>query len=239
MADASHELKTPISIINANYDALMANQDQTIGSQLRWLDYIRIGTDRMTKLTADLLTLAKMEDVHVKLNPSRFDLSQVVRETAQLLDRNMKEKGIALSRSIEPGITIESDRERVKQVFLILLDNAVKYTNQNGRIAITLKHSKRSVVLSVENSGKGIAEEHLAKVFDRFYRADISRSQEESTGYGLGLSIARTITDRLGGTLQVTSIENQTTTFTFSLDVKKLILDPRTSKERSEAMDSP
>ncbi|MBB6214513.1 signal transduction histidine kinase [Anaerosolibacter carboniphilus] len=216
VADASHELKTPLSIINANYDALLANQEETIKSQLKWLGYIRIGTDRMTKLINDLLSLAKIEDINLEAQKTPFNMSSAIHDVMLSMEAVVLEKGIGLSHSIEPDIIVKGDPERVKQVVTILFDNAIKYSNENGQIDISLKKSKRQVVFSIKNSGKGIAKQDLAKVFDRFYRADPSRTHENGS-YGLGLSIAKTIIDRLGGEIGATSVENEWTTFTFTL----------------------
>lgn len=216
VADASHELKTPLSIINANYDALVANQEETIKSQMKWLDYIRIGTDRMTKLINDLLSLAKIEDVNFETQKVPFNMSSAIHDIILSMEAVVLEKGIKLSHSIEPNIIIKSDLEKVKQVISILFDNAVKYANENGQIDMSLIKSKRQVIFSIKNSGKGIAKQDLPKVFDRFYRVDPSRTHE-SGGYGLGLSIAKTIIERLGGEIHVTSVEEEFTTFTFTL----------------------
>lgn len=218
IADASHELKTPLSIINANYDALLSNQEETIKSQLKWLDYIKIGTDRMTKLINDLLSLAKIEDINLEIQKMPFNISNAIHDIILSMETVAIEKGINLSHSIEPDIIVKGDSERVKQVVTILFDNAIKYSNKNGQIDISLIKSKRQVIYSIKNSGKGIAKQDLPKVFDRFYRADPSRTHENG-GYGLGLSIAKTIIDGLGGEIHVTSVENEYTAFTFTLEL--------------------
>ncbi|MGE5614456.1 MAG: sensor histidine kinase [Bacillota bacterium] len=217
VADASHELKTPLSIINANYDALLANSEETIQSQLKWLDYIKIGTDRMTKLVNDLLSLAKMEDMRFEMQKAPFDMSNAVNDVIFSMEAAAAEKGIRLTCSIEPGIIVRSDAERIKQVITILFDNAVKYANEKGQIDISLAKSKRHVEFSIKNSGKGIAKQDLPKIFDRFYRVDPSRTQETGS-YGLGLSIAKTIMERLGGEIYAASVENEYTAFTFTLE---------------------
>ncbi|KLU62963.1 alkaline phosphatase synthesis sensor protein PhoR [Peptococcaceae bacterium CEB3] len=216
IANASHELKTPLSIINANYDALLVNQEETIKSQMKWLDYIKIGTDRMTKLINDLLSLAKVEDANFAEDKIPFNMSDAINDVILSMEALMIEKGIKLSQSIEPDIIIKSDSERVKRVVTILFENAVKYTNEKGQIAISLIKSKHQVIYSIKNSGKGIAKEDLPKVFDRFYRADPSRTHDRGS-YGLGLSIAKTIINNLGGEINVSSVENEYTTFTFTL----------------------
>ncbi|MFK7696297.1 sensor histidine kinase [Paenibacillus sp. HJGM_3] len=218
VADASHELKTPLSIINANYDALLANQEETIKSQIKWLGYIKIGTDRMATLINDLLSLARIEDVNFETRKMPFNMSNVIHDVMLSMEAARIEKRINLSHSVVPDVIVKGDSERVKQVVTILFDNAIKYTNDNGQIEISLRKSKRHVKYHITNSGKGIAKQDLPKVFDRFYRADPSRTHE-IVGYGLGLSIAKTIADRLGGEIHVTSVENDCTTFTFTLGV--------------------
>ncbi len=216
IADASHELKTPLSIINANYDVLLANKNETIISQIKWLEYMKAGTDRMANLINSLLSLAKMENENVEINKAPFNMSEKVSEIVQSMEAAVYEKGIALSRSIEPGIIVNSDMELVAQVFTILYDNAIKYTYENGQINVSLTETNRLVTCTVKNSGKGIAPQDLSRIFDRFYQADQSRTGENG-GYGLGLSIAKTRMDKLGGEITAASVENEMTTFTFTL----------------------
>lgn len=219
VADASHELKTPLSIINANYDALLANQEETVQSQIKWLDYIKIGTDRMTKLINDLLTLAKFDEPNPAIRSTSFNFSKTVQSVLLSMDAAMLEKGIELSFSIEPGIFIESDPEGLNQIILILLDNALKYTDQNGQIDVVLSRSNQQAELFIKNSGKGIPEQELPKIFDRFYRGDHSRTHKNGS-YGLGLSIAKAVTDLLGGDIQAQSTEGEYTTFAFRINLK-------------------
>ncbi len=217
VADASHELKTPLSIITANYDALLSNQDETIRSQHEWLDYMKIGTDRMAKLINDMLTLAKMENAGVEVSRAPFDLSDTLSRDMASMAAATAEKGLTLSKAIEGGIVINSDREMIRRVLAILLENAIKYSEPDGEILVSLEKSKYGVICSVRNSGKGIAPKDLPRIFDRFYRADKSRTGEKG-GYGLGLSIAQTIIRRLGGDIMAQSVENEGTVFTFTLE---------------------
>lgn len=216
IADASHELKTPLAIINANSDALLANQQETIKSQKKWLNYIKAESDRMSKLVNDFLYLAKTENVSGRMFHSSFNISNIVNNVILSMEAIVFEKGIKLSHTIAPDIIVKGDSEQIKQLVIILLDNAIKYTNIDGSIHILLKKSKRQVEFSINNSGNGINKQDLPKVFDRFYRTDPSRNQE-SGGYGLGLSVAKAIINRHGGKLDATSIENESTTFMFSL----------------------
>ncbi len=216
IADASHELKTPLAIINANSDALLANQEETIKSQKKWLDYIKNQIDRMSKLVNDLLYLAKTEDTNSKIFYIPFNISEVVSDVILSMEAVAFEKDIRLLQDIEANIIIKSDCEKIKQVVTILVDNAIKYTDEKGRIDIMLKKTRHQLVFSIKNSGKGIPKENITKLFDRFYRADSARTQENG-GYGLGLSIAKAIIDRLDGKIYADSVKDESTTFTFTL----------------------
>lgn len=215
-ADVSHELKTPLAIINANSDALLANEGETIHSQRKWLDYIQNQTDRMGRLVNDLLYLAKTEDTHIELNVISFDLSDMVSDVILSMEAVAFEKDITLLQEVEPSLILKSDSEKVKQVITILMDNAIKYTDKKGRIQITLTKTMHHIAFSIQNSGQGIPPQHLSRLFDRFYRADPARTQENG-GYGLGLPIAKAIIDRLGGKIVAESKEHEGATFTFTL----------------------
>lgn len=159
----------------------------------------------MTKLQNDLLSLAKIDDANLEIRKIPFNISNEIHNVILSIEAVVIEKGIKLSHSIEPDIIVKGDRERVRQVVVILFNNAIKYSNKNVQIDISLIKSKHQVIYSIKNSGKGIAKQDLTKVFDRFYRADPSRTHE-SSGYGLGLSIAKTIINRMGGETHVTSV---------------------------------
>lgn len=217
VADASHELKTPLAIINANSDALLANGEETVNSQRRWINYIQSETGRMVKLVNDMLYLAKVEDTMGEKIP--FDMSNTVLDVIASMEAITYEKGINLTHTIEPGIIVKGDSEKIKQVIIILLDNATKYANVYGDINITLTTVKDQAVFSVENSGTGIPQDKLPRIFDRFYRCDPSRSKETG-GYGLGLSIAKAVIERSGGSINVQSTEKRTI-FTFVLKINK------------------
>lgn len=213
VADASHELKTPLAIISANTEALLANGGETVSSQKKWIGYIRSETGRMAKMIGDMLYLAKVEGAHEEQAP--FDLSHTVLDIIASMEAAIFEKGIKMTHMIEPGMIVKGDGERMGRVVLILLDNAVKYTNENGTIDVALKRHKHHAVFSVQNSGEEIPADKLPRIFDRFYRSDPSRSKETG-GYGLGLSIAKTIIERSGGRIYARSAFGKTT-FTFEL----------------------
>ncbi|KPU44378.1 sensor kinase CusS [Oxobacter pfennigii] len=177
---------------------------------------MKIGTDRMAKLINDLLSLARMENANVQVIKSPFNISEVIGEVILSMEALAKERGLSFSQSIEPGIIINSEMEIVKKIFMILFDNAIKYSDANGKISVSLRRDKHRVLCSVQNRGKTIAEEDLPKIFDRFYRADPSRTAENG-GYGLGLAIAKASIERLGGNIYVENTPRGLTTFTFIL----------------------
>jgi signal transduction histidine kinase len=217
VADASHELKTPLSIIQANCDALAANPEDAIRNQMKWVEYIRAGTNRMAKLVNDLLTLAGTDDGHTALQNVQFNLSDAVDHISRSMEAAAMSKNLSVTRSIEPGLIAKGDPDGVRQAVEILLDNAVKYANPGGWIVLSLTRTGRRIEFAVANSGPGIAKEDLPRVFDRFFRADRSRTHQDGS-YGLGLSIAQSIIKRHGSEIKVKSAENASTTFSFSIE---------------------
>ncbi|MEF3302204.1 sensor histidine kinase [Paenibacillus sp. GYB003] len=218
VTDASHELKTPLSIIHANCDALEANRDDTIRNQMKWLGYIRIGTDRMAKLVNDMLTLAKTEDARSIVRKVPVHVSKEVEDAIRSMEAAAALKRIRLTRSIEPNIVANGEPDCIRQIVAILFDNAIKYADSEGWIEMSLVRKNRHVTFTISNSGPGIAGQDVPKVFDRFFRADRSRTHADGS-YGLGLSIAKSIVDRLGGEIRVSSIENEFTTFSFTIEL--------------------
>lgn len=215
IADASHELKTPIAVIHANAEALYANKAATIESQQKWLNYITAETDRMGKLVSDLLYLANTDSEAVNRELVPLNISNVVTDVLLAMEAVVFEKGITLSQNIQPDLITTGVSDKIKQVVIILLDNAVKYVNDNGIIDVTLRKSRNHVLFSVKNTGRGIPKESLPKLFDRFYRIDPSRAHDG--GYGLGLSIAKAIIENAGGKIYASSVEGESTTFVFEL----------------------
>lgn len=217
ITDASHELKTPLSVINANCGVLYADKDETVGSQLKWVDSIMRSADRMAGLVSSMLSLVSMEDAQLELSKCMFDLSGAVSEAADEIEAPAFEKGLEIRREIQPGVEIESDREHICKILSILLDNAIKYTGSGGEIVVSLEKEGKLVTCAVRNSGQGVPAEELPYLFDRFYRGDPARSPENS-GYGLGLSIAKAIASQLGAELTAKSVSGQYTEFRLVLD---------------------
>ncbi|MGO4732802.1 sensor histidine kinase [Paenibacillus sp. 2KB_22] len=212
IGDASHELKTPLAIINTNADVLLANQEDTIANQAKWLHYIKSETERMTGLTNDLLYLTQMDDSRSTMIHTKFNMSDAVESIILPMEAVIFEKNISLDYNIEPNLTVHGNSEQIKQVILILLDNAVKYSGPKGSVNVTLQKQNNDVMLAVSNTGEGIAPEHLDRIFDRFYRTDSSRARTHG-GHGLGLAIARSIVDQHKGELYARSVVGEGATF--------------------------
>ena len=212
IADASHELKTPLSIINANCGVLYAGKEETVESQLKWIDSIMRAADRMTGLAGSLLSLASMEDVQLTLQNASVDLSSEASDSIAEMEAAAFEKELIIQSNMEPNIRIESDRAHIRQILSILLDNAVKYTNSGGLVTVSLTQEKRRIICAVRNSGSGIPPEDMPHLFDRFYRRDPARLSENG-GYGLGLAIAQAIATQLNAALTADSVPGEYTEF--------------------------
>ncbi|MDR0459777.1 MAG: HAMP domain-containing histidine kinase [Coriobacteriales bacterium] len=213
ISDASHELKTPITILNTNLEVIQNNADQTVSSQEKWLENIQVELTRMDKLVNDLLVLAHTEGNQSL--PRRFDLSSLVTEVGLAWEAAIYERGISYSEEITSAVKVIADPEQIRQVLTCLMDNAHLYTEPKGWIKVTLSTTADHAVVAIENSGPGIAADDLPKIFDRFYRPDPSRSTE-SGGYGLGLAIAKSIIEQSGGNIGASSSDGLTR-FAFSL----------------------
>lgn len=212
IADASHELKTPLAIISTNTDVLLDNLEDTISNQSRWIHHIKEETNRMKELTNNLLYLTEIDHTGSHILYVPFNLSETVESIVLTMEAVIFEKNISLHYEIEPDLNIYGNKEQMKQVVMILLDNAIKYTHHQGSITLRLQKQNQDVVLSVTNTGDGIPPEHIESIFDRFYRTDASRSRKLG-GYGLGLSIAKTIVEQHKGKIYAKSTLKKSTTF--------------------------
>ncbi len=219
IADASHELKTPLAVINTNVDVLLANSEDSIDKQSKWLHYIKSESERMSKLINDLLYLTNMDHSNNKTIYAVFNLSEAVENIILTMEAVVYEHGLSLEYDLEPGLQAYGNSEQIREIVMILLDNAVKYTNTNGLVAISLKKQHNEGVLAVTNTGEGIAEDQIDKIFDRFYRTDKSRSRTLGC-YGLGLPIAKAIIEEHGGRLTAKSVVNDKTVFSVVLPLK-------------------
>lgn len=209
IADASHELKTPISALNANLDVMYASQENTIKEQVKWLDNSKKVLTRMTALIQSMLELAKVDESNNKHSIEKVYINNLLDEVIDYYTPLADNKNIALVEEIEPEIDILSNYSMILQVIEILMDNAIKYTNDSGEIKIVAHTEKRGIVVQIHNTGVGISPVDIDKIFERFYRGDKARVYKEGS-YGLGLSIAKATVQKLHGEIVVKSNSERT-----------------------------
>ena len=197
ISDAGHEIKTPLTIINANLDLLEADGDRN-----EELNDIRAQTRRLTQLTYDLVSLSKLEEFDKSKKKSDFPLSETVTETAKSFTTIAAARKIDFTYDVSENITMNGIYEDIKKLVSILLDNAMKYANENGKATLSLFVRKKQIALSVYNTTSVLVKkEDLPHVFERFYRSDASRNSETG-GSGIGLSIAEAVVLSHNGTIQ-------------------------------------
>lgn len=212
VADASHDLKTPLSVILANNSILMENPENKVGDLRRWLDSTQEAAKRMQKLIAEMLTLADVERQDVPLVREEVDLANIAMKADLELESVAFEKNVTLEDDLPDRCMVTGNADYLLRIVMSLLENALKYEPSGGRVSIHLTQSKKKTVLAVCNRGSRIADEDLPHVFDRFYRSDKSRTNSAGS-FGLGLAITKEMVERLGGTISVTSSQEEGTVF--------------------------
>ena len=190
VSDASHELKTPLTVISANADVL----EGEIGEN-KWLSYIKSQTERMNVLVNDLLSLTRLENNSSKFMVAEFDLSKAIENTALPFECQAFEQNKKFIIDVDKGIKINGSEQHLKQMAAIFIDNALKYSNDGGTVKVMLKRQGDKKIFSVYNTGQGVKDEDKDKIFERFYRSDESRNRSTG-GYGLGLAIAKSIIEK-------------------------------------------
>ena len=198
ITDAGHELKTPLTIIDADAEVL----EMDLGEN-EWLGDIRTQTKRLAELTNSLILLSRMEE-QPRMEKIEFPLSDVVEETVETFQALARTRGKTLSSRVQPMLSMNGDEKAIRQLLTILLDNAVKYADEGGRIEAVLEKQKNTLRLRVFNTAESVSRESLAHLFDRFYRADASRNSGTG-GYGLGLSIASAVVAAHRGKISASS----------------------------------
>lgn len=199
ITDAGHELKTPLTIIDTDIEVMKMD-----GIQNEWLEDIQQQTKRMAELTNNLILLAKLEETTEKLTMIEFPLSDVVEETFMSFQALAKAQDKKLNANIEKMVSYVGDENAIRRLVMILLDNAIKYSDEHGTIDLSLETQKNSIKLQVFNTTSKINRQDLNYLFDRFYRADRSRNSQTG-GYGLGLSIALAIVNAHKAKIYTTS----------------------------------
>ena len=215
VGNVSHDFRSPLTSIKGYLEAI---KDGTIPVEMagRYLDIILFETERLTKLTEDLLSLSRMDN-EVQLDITIFDINDVIKNTAALFEGTCTKKRITIELCFcDPEVFISADMGRIQQVLYNLLDNAIKFSNQDSVITISVNVKSSKVFVGVKDQGIGIPKDAQKKVFERFYKTDISRGKDKR-GTGLGLAIVKEIIDAHGENITLVSTEGVGTEFVFSM----------------------
>lgn len=197
ISDASHELKTPLAVIEANADVL----EGEVGKN-KWVDYIQNEIQSMDKLINELLLLTKIENVDNIQERKIFDVSKETEMTISMFESMAYERNVKLSSKIQENIMINGNKEDIEHILSTLIDNAIKHTESGNEVIVELSKEKNELIIQVKNEGKEIPEKKREKIFERFYRIDKSRNRNEKR-YGLGLAIAKATVKKYNGNIKV------------------------------------
>ena len=216
ISNVSHDFRSPLTSIKGYIEAM---KDGTIPTELqeKYLDIILFETERLTKLTSNLLELNNFDDNGISLHRTEFDINQMIKQIALSFEGTFKKKRLVLNLVFsQKEQFVEADRDKIEQVLYNLIDNAVKFSNQDSSIRITTEEKGNKVMIAVKDNGIGIPKESLNKVWERFYKTDTSRGKDKK-GTGLGLSIVKEIITAHEENISVVSTEGVGTEFIFSL----------------------
>jgi two-component system phosphate regulon sensor histidine kinase PhoR len=218
VANVSHELRTPVTVIKGYAETLLITPlDDEPERRDRFLGIIQSHADRLSSLIGDLLTLSELESGELGMQPEQIRLEAAVKHALLLVEQRGEEKGIALDcQGVAATACVRADRSRLDQVLINLLDNAVKYSAQGGKVSVSAAEEGDMVRVSVRDSGIGIPDKDLPRLFERFYRVDEARSRDRG-GTGLGLSIVKHIVQAHGGSVRVESTPGEGSVFSFTL----------------------
>lgn len=203
IADASHELKTPISVIMASVDAYRNDTDE------KWITNIKSESERMSKLVRNLLDLTKLES-DTEIVKKQENLSKIIESSILTFESLFYEEKLKLEYNIDSNIYLDCNQDSIKELMSILIDNAIKYSDTKGKVTVNLKKQEKNIILEVTNKGIPIDNKDLEKIFERFYKTDESRNRKFNN-YGLGLSIAKRIVELHNGVISANSIGRLTT----------------------------
>jgi len=220
VADASHEMRTPLTVIKSNAELLLRHPEHTVEEETIRITNVIRETMRMSKLVSTLFTLARADANQVELQTAPLILREVIIPVVEQFQPLAEMKNIILQVEMQDEIELMADKERLHQLFIILLDNAIKYTLPQGRINLVCHKQSNMACIEIIDTGCGIGAEDLPKVFDRFFRGDKVRSREAG-GAGLGLAIAHWIVEKHRGKIWVTSTLGSGSQFHINLPLEK------------------
>ncbi|MBN2851182.1 MAG: GHKL domain-containing protein [Clostridia bacterium] len=216
LADASHELRTPISIVLLSAELLLKDDYTSDALQKQTIKGIKEEARKMAGLVENLLMLARTDSKHLIISKTYFNISGLLQKELTSFKYLSEEKNIRIIHEIEDNMEYYGDEKMIESVISILLDNAIKYTSEDGQVTLKASKRKNDIKVTIEDTGSGIAPDELQKIFDRFYRHDVSRSKKTG-GHGLGLSIAKEIVEKHNGTIEVSSRLGEGSLFTVRL----------------------
>jgi histidine kinase len=220
IGDVSHELRTPLTAIKGSMEGLI---DGVLPATEETYQQIHAEADRLNRLVDDLQELSRVEARAYGLNPRPLDVSALLQTVTKRLTPQFEMKRISLDLKLAPDLPrVLADEDRAVQILTNLVGNALQYTPENGKINIAAQRVDQEVLITIRDTGLGIPPEHLPHIFDRFYRADKSRSRRAGGGSGIGLTIARALVEAHGGRIWAESPgEDQGSTFSFTLPIEK------------------
>lgn len=216
VGDASHELRTPLTALKSMLEVGLRDKNMDIKEARHLITESIEETDKLKKLSDSLLELA-IENKQ-KINFEKIKVSEIVMEAVKKVGVSSTKKNIKIISSVNGTIVI-GNKDKLSELLVILLDNAIKYSPKNSQVKISAKKGKKQAVIKVIDRGQGISEKDLAHIFERFYRSDNARTRQNEGGYGLGLSIAKKIVDEHNGRISVVSVENKGSEFKIILPI--------------------
>jgi two-component system sensor histidine kinase CiaH len=222
VSDASHELRTPLTSLRSEIEVNLANRKLTLTDAKKVIESNLEEVVKLQTLSDNLLELTQYEKEQSYLKFASFSLTDVIEETAKMVQGIAKKRDVVITATVVP-IIMGGSKAHIRELFTILLDNAIKYSSRNSEVSLSGRIVGNYAVIDVTDQGIGIDKEDLPRIFDRFYRADPSRSKV-TDGLGLGLSIAKKIVDMHKGTISVKSKPNTGTTFTVHLPLNKSVV---------------
>lgn len=212
VSNVTHELKTPLTSIRGFIETLKSGAIEDKAVAKKFLDIIDIEAERLYMLINDILQLSEIETRQRDSNLAPHNLKGIVEEVVSILQGVADKKNISLLWDVEENIKIIANRDRIKQMLINLIDNGIKYNTEGGKVSIKAFKSEKNIVISIKDTGIGIAQEHISRIFERFYRVDKGRSRNMG-GTGLGLSIVKHISNLYNGDIKVNSEPGKGTEF--------------------------
>lgn len=221
VADASHELKTPLTAIKTETEVALRDKSLTAKDYKKLLESNLEEVNKMQSFTQYLLELSRYQNSNQKLPTTKVTLLKMVEDAVSKVASSAKKKGVVITTKVDDA-EILANQASLTELISILVDNAIKYNKNAGKVKIRTKLSGKNLFLEVSDTGLGIRNTDLPFIFNRFYRSDTSRNKDVIDGYGLGLSIAKSIVDNYHGTIEVKSMLEEGTTFIVRIPIRYL-----------------